>query len=422
MVDGGFLVFHYPLFSREKKLAEITDSKSNQWLKRFRKIGKYLTERDIDGLKQETANYLLWSASKNKNSPSPQPLINPAADGSATNLKTEAVESGATQTGKAVTEPVIANLVTNELTKLANIPQLTEINEAEASFWASVDYDLTRRVSWLNISTFGEMAAQELSGYTTGDVKQLIAEAMDLPTKQNLRGLVLGCGDMSGDHLHFVSSYYSFAEIDAYDVNSSAFEQAKATTEAAGLKVNFHVADVSVMELPADSYDLVVVFHSFHHFNEIEHVAKQINRSLRPGGVFYTNDYVGPRKIQWNEKQLAYAQLCLQALPERYRYEITKTVRQEVKNTPPEQFSPDEANFSDLILGAIADNMEVVRQYNYAGLLYPLFEGIGFNYDVSRPEDRLLAEFFFRLDKILCLSGIIEPNFTQTIAKKKAVN
>jgi hypothetical protein len=93
-------------------------------------------------------------------------------------------------------------------------------------------------------------------------------------------------------------------------------------------------------------------------------------------------------------------------------------VKDGAHSVPPDQLSPDEAIHSDEILPAIATHLNVVWQYNWGGLLYPLLEGIAFNFTDS-PEDQTLLRFLFDLDYALCQAGEIEPNFTITLATKR---
>jgi ubiquinone/menaquinone biosynthesis C-methylase UbiE len=291
--------------------------------------------------------------------------------------------------------------------------------QAEAHFWAQVDVDQVRRVAWSSIPCLGTMALLEMTRDKTCDINQLVAETMQAPQRERLRGLVLGCGDMAYEHCAFLNPHLSFAEVDAYDINADAFDQARATTEKAGLKVNYLVGDVNQLTLPANTYHLIVVLHSYHHFTQVERVAQQINRALVAGGVFYTIDYVGPRRLQWTDRQLSYAHLLLEALPERYRREINGQVRQQIRRMPLGALSPDEAIRSDKILSAIQRHLQVVWQYNWAGLLYPLLDGIAFNFDETDPVDRSLIEYLFNIDRVLCQSGRIRPNFTMTLAVKR---
>lgn len=356
----------------------------SSWSQRFSKAVDYIQNGNWSGLGQEIAQFFAWKRA--------------AVPGR---------RYGRTRTGPHSS----SNSVTPDL----DSSRLQD----EARYWAEVDPDRVRSIAWSSISCLGPMALQEMTRGEICDINQLVAETMQTPQREGLRGLVLGCGDMACEHHAFLNPYLSFAEVDAFDINANAFEQARATTEKAGLKVNYLVGDVNRLTLPANTYHLVAVFYSYHHFTQVGRVAQQINRALVPGGVFYTVDYVGPRRLQWTDRQLSYAHLLLEALPERCRREINGQVRQQIKKMPLGALSPDEAVRSDKILPAIQRHLQVVWQYNWAGLLYPLLDGIAFNFDETDPADRSLIEYLFNIDRVLCQSGHIGPNFTMTLAVKR---
>ena len=60
-------------------------------------------------------------------------------------------------------------------------------------------------------------------------------------------------------------------------------------------------ADLNFIELPPAAYDLVVSSASLHHVTNLEYLADQIGRALRPGGYFFMQDYVGEQRFQFNE-------------------------------------------------------------------------------------------------------------------------
>jgi ubiquinone/menaquinone biosynthesis C-methylase UbiE len=347
------------------------------WAQRVRKAGEYIRRGDLSGLHGETTAFLAWKGIIRS---APQ-----SANGSSVTL----TRSGLDRT------------------------------RAEADYWGQADIDCMRHVSWCNFQCFEPMCLLEMTGGKTSDIDRLIADTMRTVQREGLRGLVLGCGDMAKEHPTFINPYLSFSEIDAYDINEQAFAQARSVTQKAGLKVNLKVGDVNQLVLPANTYHLVVVFHSYHHFRRVGWIARQINQSLVPGGVFYLVDYTGPPRLQHSRRQLAYAQLLLEALPASRRQDIHGAIRQVVESVEPRMLSPDEAIMSHKILPALRENLCVVWQYNWGGLLYPLLEGISFNFDENEPADRALIDYFFALDHVLCRSGQVEPDFTITLATKK---
>lgn len=274
-----------------------------------------------------------------------------------------------------------------------------------------------RDISWWSAGDLNYWALEKMFDRRFKDAEEVldaISEMVQVPRVQPLRGLVLGCGDMAAEHVNFTYPKLPFVEVDAYDVSTESIERARQLTNTKGLNVNYHLADVNQIELPPDRYALIVIQHAYHHFEQVYHVAYQINRALLPGGLFYTWDYIGPCRLQYSGHQLFYAQQMLQLLPCKYRGE-----RRRVQSPPEEKLSPNEGIYSDQILDAIAQHMDLVRQYNWAGLLYPLLDGIGNNFTRS-DEDRAFLKFLFELDYALCQSGAIEPNFTITFATKRS--
>ena len=295
---------------------------------------------------------------------------------------------------------------------------LTWRRRVEASLWGAVDLESARRISWDSIECLGRMAVQAMTGGQLEELMDVIVSTITPPDPRRLRGLTLGCGDMVGERWFFTHPKLPFELVDAYDISAEAISQAQQLTDALGLKVRYHLEDVNGIRLPVDTYDLAVVAHSMHHFRRIDHIVGQINRSLKPGGLLVVWEYVGPRRQRFHPRQRAYANMVFQALPSKYRRQPDGRVTNRVRSQPLLFISPDEAVRSERILPALK-RMRILYQYNWAGLLFPLLRGgIAANFDEHDAEDRRIINCLFELDRLLCQSGRIAPNFTITIAAK----
>jgi ubiquinone/menaquinone biosynthesis C-methylase UbiE len=296
---------------------------------------------------------------------------------------------------------------------------LSRRHRVESGHWEAVDIDRARQVSWGSIECLGLMAVQEMTGGQWEQLMDVVIKAITPPDPDHLRGLTLGCGDMACEHWFFVHPALPFELIDAYDISAEMVERARQLTGPLGLDVRYHIEDVNTIELPPETYDLVVVAHSLHHFKHIEHIVDQINRALKPGGLFVAWEYVGPRYQQFSRRQRVHANMVLRALPTKYRRELDGSIRDRVRSQSLLLISPDEAICSDRILPAL-QRMDILYQYNWAGLLFPLLRGgIAANFDQNDPEDRKIIDCLFQLDRLLCQSGRVEPNFTVTVATKE---
>lgn len=293
---------------------------------------------------------------------------------------------------------------------------------SESEYWDEADIDLIRHASWLNSGKgiLGQWAIETLCADSQGDIPKVLMNYLGGQPRKGLSGLVLGCGDMMAEYRMFTDPRLQFERIDAHDVSPASLDRARKVTGEAGLNVEYHVSDINTLELASDSYDLIICFYAYHHFQEVNGIAYQINKALRSNGVFYTIDYVGERQQQFSDLKMWYANQLLHLLPARYRRELDGRERTQAQRIPVEFFSPDEAIRSDEILKAIEQNLCVLRQYNWAGLLMPLLEGLGFNFGTSQ-EDINILRLLFEIDQALVATAKIGPNFTMTIAGKKPV-
>jgi len=61
--------------------------------------------------------------------------------------------------------------------------------------------------------------------------------------------------------------------------------------------VRYAVADINHLDLPTESYDLVVALGVLHHLTEVEAVLSRIRAALRPGGLLFVGDPFETPKI-----------------------------------------------------------------------------------------------------------------------------
>ncbi|MCB0131827.1 MAG: class I SAM-dependent methyltransferase, partial [Caldilineaceae bacterium] len=265
-------------------------------------------------------------------------------------------------------------------------PQDAPRRLAEDEFWDASDIDEVREGSWLTLGQgiLGLWALQAMADGIT-DIMDLIRGL--LATEGPRRGLAMGCGDMVAEIGMFTHPALPFSHVEGHDISFVSLQRAQQLCQAQGLPASFVITDANRLQLPADHYDLIVCNHAFHHFTEIDHVAAQINRALKPGGVFTTFDYVGERFQQYSDAQLAYANQINRLLPYHLRRRANGLVRTVVERPNPAGLSPDEAICADLILPALDHHLSVQYQYNWAGLLMPLLEEISPNFHGPKHHD-----------------------------------
>jgi len=232
-------------------------------------------------------------------------------------------------------------------------------------------------------------------------------EAMDaLGVPVGGRWLDLGCG--GGNAEITMAQNGLFDSMVAYDPSPGAIEVARKQAAEAGVsEIDFRCAEVNEIELPEAAFDVAHINMALHHVLELEHVLYQINRALKPGGVFLANEYVGPSQFQFSPGRMALVQDCLDDLPDRLKW---NPFANEVKASHPrysrswwDEFDPTESVRSDEIPRVLAVNFPTLRRIDYGGnLLNLVLENIAQNFDPAHPDDaRHIARLFAAEDMLL---------------------
>src|SRR5262245_19351467 len=110
--------------------------------------------------------------------------------------------------------------------------------------------------------------------------------------KKPIRGLSLGCGFGQIERILRRRNYCQF--VHGVDVAEKAIEAAKREAEIEGLDgLTYEVADLNTATFPKDTYDVVYAHACLHHVFHLEHLFDQIKRTLKRGGLFVVQEYIG---------------------------------------------------------------------------------------------------------------------------------
>ncbi len=99
------------------------------------------------------------------------------------------------------------------------------------------------------------------------------------------KALELGCGRGVGVELIF--NRFGARTVDAFDLDPRMVNLAIDRLTRRGLQANIWVGDAEAIAVPDASYDAVFDFGIIHHAPAWRRVLAEINRVLKPGGVFY---------------------------------------------------------------------------------------------------------------------------------------
>ncbi|MBL8119522.1 MAG: class I SAM-dependent methyltransferase [Anaerolineae bacterium] len=62
-------------------------------------------------------------------------------------------------------------------------------------------------------------------------------------------------------------------------------------------QVTYQAVDLNYLDLPASTYDVIVVKASLHHLVRLDHVIRNVHQALKPGGLFWAADTAGDEHI-----------------------------------------------------------------------------------------------------------------------------
>jgi SAM-dependent methyltransferase len=245
-----------------------------------------------------------------------------------------------------------------------------------------------------------------------------------LPSMPVDRALSLGCG--GGNLERALIQLGSARRIDAYDASPVSIHMARELAAKEGLqdRIQYEIADINRLVLPEKTYDYVVCKMSLHHFEALEHIYAQIGRSLKPGGVFMFNEFVGPTRFQWTDRQLALVNGLLRALPERHRRsvlsgdELTEISRPTIDEMI--KIDPTEAIRSADIIPVLATQFEILERRDYGGtLLQLLLNHVMATFDLDDEEQASLLRTIFLYERTLLEQNVIASDFSYVVARPR---
>ncbi len=257
------------------------------------------------------------------------------------------------------------------------------------------------------------------------------------------------------------------------DISEGALRRARQLAEEADIDgLEFACQDINSLSLEPATYDVIFSHHALHHIVELEHVLDEMARALKPHGLLVIDEYVGPSRFQYPDRQIELCNAALRLLPERYRRSVswqrvgrvglgasrtrlqwlrlawlkvrnrtllealTRRLRHRhlqqtsqvcVKNEVPRiQASemaiddPSEAVRSGDMLPLIRERFEVLDERPYGGtLLHPVLNDIAGNFIADDPQSMELLQMLFTIEDALLASGEIVSDFAYLVAKPK---
>jgi SAM-dependent methyltransferase len=133
------------------------------------------------------------------------------------------------------------------------------------------------------------------------------------------RGLSIGCG--AGALERDIIRRDLCRHVDAFDgsVVSLSLAAEQARKEGIGDRISYFAADFNRPALPRNKYDIVFFHQSAHHVSELEILYAEILRALKPSGLLYLDEFVGPSRDWWHDALLEPQRAVYRQIPAEHR-------------------------------------------------------------------------------------------------------
>jgi len=300
------------------------------------------------------------------------------------------------------------------------IAKVKELWGAQVGTWR-----VGRGVHWLEHPKVQERINLKVVGEPGPDRYQYFVRkylAGRLPVE---RALTLGCG--AGEFERGMTQYGFCREHEAIDLAEGAIEKAKEQARAEGLThISYRVADLNELTLPAGRFDVIFGISSVHHVAALERLYEQIAGALKPGGLFFMDEFVGPSQYQFTEAQLREVNEQLRVMPPVLKRSVTRQdeIKPPVVRPTLEQMNavdPSEAIRSAEIIPLLSRYFDVLEVKGQGGsLLHLLLEDIAGNFDQENGGSLDYLQRLFQLEDRLIAEGALQDDFATIVARKRS--
>ncbi|HEY6051769.1 MAG TPA: class I SAM-dependent methyltransferase, partial [Thermoanaerobaculia bacterium] len=225
------------------------------------------------------------------------------------------------------------------------------------------------------------------------------------------RGLSVGCGP--GLLERDVLAKRICRTVEGIDFSREAIAQARRGAEEANLAhaLEYSVGDVNALALPAGRYDIVFFHGSLHHVRSVERALAEVRRALKPGGLLFLDEYMGPARSEWRDADWAFARSAFDSLPEELKN------RRELMIPIPLD-DPLESIRSSAILPETRRLFRILEDRPYGGnvlwFVFPCLDMAALRADTTGALSRLIA-----LEDHLLEAGWVESYYRVIVARKE---
>lgn len=246
----------------------------------------------------------------------------------------------------------------------------------------------------------------------------IVAAGIKLPLKQTV-SLCCGAGAVERDLVR----RGLISHCVGYDLAPEAIAAARSEARAEEFSgLTYAMRDLERDGLLETQLDLIIGHQGIHHLSRLESLFDAVHAALRPGGLFHLDEFVGPDRFQWTERQLEEMTTWLLSLPERYRTTTTGAIKNCTSRETVETMiahDPSEAVRSSDIERLVQERFEIVEHRSTGGTLTMMaLADIGHNFDPNSAEAVFHIERLIQREDALIASGELRSDFAVVIARR----
>jgi 2-polyprenyl-3-methyl-5-hydroxy-6-metoxy-1,4-benzoquinol methylase len=288
--------------------------------------------------------------------------------------------------------------------------------------WAQIKQPIRH---WWQVPRITEHLNQRMTGDARLNFREWTVRTFFRDGKPR-RAISLGCG--SGGREIAWAKDGVFDSLLGVDLTPQCISAAQETARQEGVsdRVSFAVQDISGALRGDEKYDVILFEHSLHHFSDMPALLDRVAASLNPGGLLYIDEYVGPCRLQYTKKQLAFANAALQLIPEAFRVDYSGRWRKDkVLSSGPLMMylsDPSEAIESDRILPELKKRFDVLVEKNVGGTIFPqVIQDIACNF-LDDPIAINALSRILEMEADLIDHGWLESDYVCLVASPKTQN
>jgi SAM-dependent methyltransferase len=177
-----------------------------------------------------------------------------------------------------------------------------------------------------------------------------------------VRTMSIGCG--MGELERDLVRLNLVDHVTGVEISPVCVGEARRAAAEAGMqeRIEYRCADARAVLAEARSLDAIFFHASLHHFDRLEEMAALLRRALKPGGLLYLDEYVGPSRDEWT--------VVDELRWNWHYYQLPRSVRRVGRIRPPiNEEDPTEAVASSRILAAVKREFEIRELRGYGGNL-----------------------------------------------------